>query len=119
MKKFRLLISVAVVCILSVISCKTTKPKAASGNKAAEPSKVVLTYNGSIKNIIDNNCTSCHNNPEKKKGDFTNYAGLKFKTDNGTFKDRVIVQKDMPPRGPLSDEDYNTLKRWLEAGAPE
>ncbi len=102
--------------ILIAVSCKTTKPVQTN----AAP-KVTLTYNGSIKNILEQNCNSCHNNPEKKKGDFRNYAGIKAKIDNGTFKDRVIVKKDMPPSGrnPMSAEDYDSLKQWLEAGTPE
>ncbi|MCH8904863.1 MAG: hypothetical protein IIA45_13230 [Bacteroidetes bacterium] len=57
-------------------------------------------------------------------GDFTNYQGIKVAVDNDTFRDRVLVKKDMPPQnspGPkfLSALDLQRIECWLDSGAPE
>jgi hypothetical protein len=75
--------------------------------------------------ILNTNCTfsGCHNTGSVN-GDFTSYAGIKLKVDNGTFSNRVLVTKDMPPNytsGPssLSDCDLIKLKKWINLGAPQ
>jgi len=78
-----------------------------------------LRYNGLIKSIIDNNCISCHVPGGPGNGDFTTYAGIKAKVDAGTFRQRVIVKRDMPLNTVLSTCDLNALHDWLNANAPE
>ncbi len=112
-------------CVGLIISCKTTKTGTTSTTATTtkkDPTPVpavVLSYNSPINNILDKNCNGCHSNPEKQKGDFTKYVGLKAKIDNGTFKTEVLDKKTMPPKEPLSSEDYAKLKLWFEQGAIE
>ena len=77
------------------------------------------TYSGAVASIINGNCniSGCHDSGSAF-GDYTNYEGVKEKIDNGTFKTRVMDQKDMPPSNPLPKADLDKLKCWLEAGAP-
>lgn len=106
-------IMVGIMCgVILIFSCKTTKT-------ASTTTVAAVTYKTSVKKILDQSCNGCHNNPEKKKGDFTTYAGVKAKIDNGTFKELVFEKKTMPPKEPLSADDFNKLKQWFEAGAPE
>lgn len=79
-----------------------------------------VTYSATVKPITDNNCaiSGCHA-AGSGNGDFTTYAGLKAKVDNGSFKKRVIEDKTMPPSGPLPASDIEKLQCWLDAGAPE
>ena len=117
---FRIAIG-TIACAAVIISCKTTtKPVATTTPPPppAPPVVVATTYKTSIKNIIGDNCTGCHG-AGSQKGDFTNYAGIREKIDNGSFKELVIEKKTMPPREPLSSADFNKVKQWLEAGAPE
>lgn len=61
------------------------------------------------------NCTSCHTSSP----DFTTYAGTKAKVDDGTFKNRFLVLKDMPQGGPqISAADLAIVQCWLDKGAP-
>ena len=68
---------------------------------------------------MDVNCNTsgCHA-AGSPYGDLTNYSGVKAKVDNSTFKERVIVQKNMPPAYSLSQTDLDKLNCWLEAGIP-
>ncbi len=107
------------ILALITFSCKTLKTTTSS--EPSVSSAVHLTYNSDIKIILDKYCNSCHDKPGKKKGDFTTYLGVKEKIDNGSFKEKVFDKKKMPPvnKEPLTDEAYNKLKFWSDAGAPE
>lgn len=106
-------IMIGIACgVILIFSCKTTKT-------ASTTPVVAATYKTSVKKILDQSCNGCHNNPEKKKGDFTTYAGVKAKIDNGTFKELVFEKKTMPPNSALSADDFAKLKQWFDAGSPE
>ncbi len=81
-------------------------------------SKINSGYSSSIKPIIEGNCLSsgCHNSGSVN-GDFTTYAGLKAKADNGTLDNRVIQNKSMPPSGTLHIDNLKKIKCWLNSGA--
>ena len=80
----------------------------------------VPTYQSKVKHIIDINCTTsaCHGEGGKK-GDFRTYEGLQKVIKNGKFEKMVITKRKMPKDKVLRDEDYTTLKAWVEAGYPE
>lgn len=86
--------------------------------KNLDCSTISSAYNANIKPIIDANCISsgCHNSGSNN-GDFTSYAGLKGKADNGSLENRVLDKKDMPPSGALSLDDRKKIKCWIENGA--
>jgi hypothetical protein len=75
-------------------------------------------YNASIKPIINANCLGggCHNTGSLN-GDFTTYAGLKAKADDGSLNKRVLQDKDMPASGALPLDQRKQIKCWLENGA--
>ncbi|MDP2386003.1 MAG: hypothetical protein Q8M29_06510 [Bacteroidota bacterium] len=81
-------------------------------------SKINSVYSSNVKPIIDKNCLSsgCHNSGSTN-GDFTTYAGVKAKVDNGSFDNRVIQQKNMPLSNELSMDDLKKIKCWLNSGA--
>ena len=76
------------------------------------------TFNANAFPVITASCaqTGCHVTGATF-GDFTTYAGIKLKVDNGSFYNRTIVQKSMPIGAKLSKQDFNTLKCWLKDGA--
>ena len=76
------------------------------------------TFEKDIKPIMNTNCGGvfCHHG---KPSTWTNYEFVKRSIDNGTFRERVIVKKDMPKRKPLSIVDYNLINDWLKNGAIE
>lgn len=79
-------------------------------------------YARDVQPIIAGSCsvTGCHN-AGSLTGDFTTYAGLKTKVDNGSFRLRVLDLKIMPPvsQPPLTEKQLKQLLCWIEAGAPE
>ncbi|MFI5217892.1 MAG: hypothetical protein ACHQNT_00275 [Bacteroidia bacterium] len=87
-----------------------------------EECPVKITYENSVKAIIDLHCaiSGCHVSGFVI-GDYTTYAGIKAKVDNGTFRFRIFETGSMPPapQPPLSEEELTTLKCWLDQGANE
>ncbi|WP_395746791.1 SUMF1/EgtB/PvdO family nonheme iron enzyme [Prosthecobacter sp.] len=106
------------------------------------PSGVVLEQSPRIKfekhiqPILEQNCVSCHN-PEKAKGDWVittkkeafstgeNAPNIKpFDLTSSIYHLTTLAADEddlMPPKksgGPLSKEDINYLKLWVQQGAP-
>lgn len=87
---------------------------------APEPAPTVsqcdsVKYGTDIQPLLNTYCTSCHSGVP----DFTNYAGTKLKVDDGSFKNRVLIVKDMPQiGGPISQANLDKIQCWLDKGAP-
>ncbi len=79
-----------------------------------------LTYNTDIAPIISQSCSysGCHDGNSGAIS-LTNYAAVKASVDNGSFENRVLVQKNMPPGEALSNCEITQLSAWIAAGAPE
>ncbi|GAB4135960.1 MAG: hypothetical protein Fur0041_10350 [Bacteroidia bacterium] len=87
-----------------------------------------VCFQENVMPIFVSNCTTsgCHNPTDRKEGyDFTTYEGIMkgikpkhlleseiWEAINETGDDR------MPPAGPLSEKDMNTIKAWILMGAP-
>ena len=81
-----------------------------------------LAYNGLIKPIIDNSCalSGCHVAGGDGPGNYSTYAGMQGALGNGSIESRVVVQRDMPLfPGELTEEEFDAIKCWLQAGFPE
>ena len=82
-----------------------------------------ISFTGAVDSIVNLKCavTGCHVSGGTGVGDFTTYAGLKAKVDDGTFRNRVLITKDMPSTSSgivLSDCDLKILQAWFNKGAP-
>jgi hypothetical protein len=108
----KFLTSMLILSIVLITGCKKD-----DGNSDCEISP---TYNGSVKTIIDNSCaiSGCHINGGLVPGNFLSYQGLSGVTMNGKFRNRVLVVKDMPLTGQLSEADFEILKCWADNGFP-
>ncbi|MGQ1785290.1 MULTISPECIES: c-type cytochrome [unclassified Saccharicrinis] len=102
--------------ILVTSSCEFNNEEELYGIKIVEPTEV--SYSTDISPIIQMSCISCHTQGGFANGFFDDYDGVKTKVDNGSFRQRVLVQKDMPPEGSLSDKELELIKAWLDDGAP-
>lgn len=81
-----------------------------------------VTYQADIKPITDTKCaiSGCHAGPNPQVNlNLETYAGVKTVADNGKLEQHVIIDKTMPPTGPLPPSEIQLLKRWLETGALE
>lgn len=121
--KNNLLIAAGLV-VLVIFSCTNKKgkmvpssnnPTTSSGTNSCD----TITYAKHIAPIMSSSCNSCHSagNP---LGDLTNYSGVKLKVDDGSFKQKVLVDKTMPksPVAPLSQKQLDMIQCWLNKGAP-
>lgn len=83
-----------------------------------------VTYTNFVKSILETNCTAfsnCHGTDAPPGFDYTTYAGIKAKADNGKFYERVINLQNMPEADSLSLDPCTLLhlQEWLDNGAPE
>ncbi|MDO9000816.1 MAG: hypothetical protein Q7W45_13695 [Bacteroidota bacterium] len=80
-----------------------------------------IKYASHIQPIITKNCaiSGCHISGFSS-GDFTSYAGLNTKVVPGKFKLRVFDSPNnpMPPSGQLPQAQLDSIKCWLDRGAP-
>lgn len=79
-----------------------------------------VSFSNTIYPIIQAKCNSCHvvGGNAEGAGLFENYNQVKAKVDNGSFNQRVIVNRDMPPGGGLTDCQFTQMQVWLNLGAP-
>lgn len=80
-----------------------------------------LSYNLNIKRIIDQHCISCHvpGNGVGAVGDYRTYSGLKTYLDNGKILDRVVIDKDMPQGGGMSQAQRDSINCWIASDYPQ
>ncbi len=87
----------------------------------------IATYDGDVKAIINNSCTTsnCHSgadgnpNLEADAIDFTNFAGMDRVLSDSAFIKQVLIEKTMPVGSPLEAEQIEILTCWKDAGFPE
>lgn len=79
-----------------------------------------VTYSAEIQSIIESSCATsgCHNAGGSAPNIYESYNNVKASVDDGSFENRVLVQKNMPPGTPLSDCNIALIEAWLEDGAP-
>jgi hypothetical protein len=78
-----------------------------------------IDYNLDIKPIVDSNCalSGCHISGTGRK-DFSTFQGLKDVLDDGRLRQHVVINKTMPPSGPLSTCNIAKIDAWIQAGGP-
>ena len=81
-----------------------------------------VSYKDQLIPLFNTKCalSGCHNGDSTSVGNFNEYAEIKMRVDNGQFKIKMFDSKSMPPisQPPLTSEEYNKLKCWFDAGAP-
>jgi hypothetical protein len=77
-----------------------------------------VSFSQDIQPIIVAQCTSCHTSAYLC-GALTDYSSIKEKYTNGTLRQRVLVQKDMPAGSTLTEAQLKKINCWIEQGAPE
>lgn len=79
-------------------------------------SAVSATYS-KVQAIMAGKCNGCHNAGNAAGGTvLETYDQVKAKA--GRIRQRVIVEKTMPPRGPLSSGEMAILQCWISSGTP-
>ena len=109
--------SIGLFSVLTIVfaSCTYTKVDLPVKEETCDST---ISYVNDIVPIVTANCTGCHS-AGFASGDFTTYAGLKAKADNGTLKNRVVTQRDMPEApNTMSDSARSVIRCWIVQGAP-
>lgn len=83
-------------------------------------SGVDFSYTKNIKRIIDQQCVSCHQpgGAVGAVGDFRTYNGLKTYLDNGKILKTVVIDKNMPQGGSMSQAERDSVNCWIAAKYP-
>lgn len=113
-RKHYIIVLSATIMLIAFFSCTKDKGKV--------PAPVAPTYDCStvhfsqdIKPLIDSKCIACHS-ASYLCGDLITYDDVKIKVDNGTLMQKVVRDKTMPPGNPLTEEELQQFKCWLENG---
>lgn len=79
-----------------------------------------ITYSEDVAPIINSSCATsgCHVAGGTGPGNFTVFSELLAKVNNGSFENRVLVQKTMPPGTALINCELDILQTWIDNGAP-
>ena len=87
-------------------------------NQPVNCDSVQAKFTANVLPLISSKCSTptCHD--ETAAGGFVlqNYFQVSGAQDR--IKARVVVQKSMPPTGALLPTEINTIKCWLQNGAP-
>lgn len=104
------------VILTSFVGCKKKKEMKEILN--ANCSGVPASYNSDLKPLVNASCmgSGCHGTGSSN-GDFTTYAGIKNKSDNGSLFSRVVKNGTMPPAGALTKDQRIAFKCWIDNGA--
>jgi mono/diheme cytochrome c family protein len=112
-------------------------------NQQQQQQQFIPTYSKDVKPIIDGKCISCHSpNGTAQFAPLTNYQEIvngtaKGPSCSGTQNKNYVVKGNadmsllylkittppcgskMPPGGSLSQDEIETIKKWIQNGAPE
>lgn len=87
--------------------------------QAVDCSTVAAKFSDNVSPVIISKCatSTCHA-PGNSSGLLVieNYTQVRDKLDR--IQARAIIERTMPPTGPLSPTEINILKCWIESGAP-
>lgn len=104
--------------IIVTTSCEYNSEEELYGEEIDNITEV--SFSTDIFPIIQMSCatTACHSQGGFANGVFDGYAGVNAKVENGSFRQRVLIDMDMPLGGSLSDEELVKIEAWLDNGAP-
>jgi mono/diheme cytochrome c family protein len=123
MKKSFLGISLILGVVILYNSCYFDKKEALYPVLTGACDTSVYTYSGSVQNIFNTYCNSCHSSSLASGGVILDtYSGAHATAVNGQLIPSLSGsnggQPTMPPNAQLDDCKITTLTKWVEAGAP-
>lgn len=121
-------LAVVLLLVVGVVfSCKKDKAERLLTEEEiafrAHCDTAAVSYTNDVLPIINANCaiSGCHAPPNGGNWDYTTYAGLKAKVDNGALKKRAVEEKSMPPTFSgltLTQEEIDILHCWILDNGP-
>ena len=88
------------------------------------PTESTITYEGTIKKIVTENCISCHGSFAPSGGlSLTNYSQVKDAIKNNGLLDRINKPEGdpllMPEKNKLTNEQLESFSKWNNNGLLE
>jgi uncharacterized membrane protein len=110
----------AALSILFVTGCYYDKEELlypGSGN--INCSGVVPSYTADVRPLLQTKCNTsgCHN-AASGAGSVVLETHTQVASKKARINQRCVIEKTMPPTGPLTPSELKTLKCWIDAGAP-
>lgn len=80
-----------------------------------------VKYNSDVKNIMTNQCSSCHGSANGVGGfSLATYADVKQYGEAGSLLSRInSTSNPMPPSGLMSQENRDVIQNWVNGGYAE
>lgn len=109
------LLPLVILVSLLMASCTTTEIPL---DEVTEPVVEVVTYNGDVKAIIDNNCIGCHGTSSPQAGlSLVTYQQVRNAAENGNLLNRMNnATNPMPPSGLLPANTRALVDAWASEG---
>ncbi len=110
---------IAVFCSIVFSSCYYDKAEVLYGTQNADCNTVSAKFSTDINPIIQSKCATagCHN-AASGAGGLVLISYSKVFQNLTKVNQRALIKKDMPVAGPLSPEEQNKLRCWINTGAP-
>jgi hypothetical protein len=112
-----LIVSLFLGCVKNAI--EPVEPTPTNTNTIADEN---ITYNKTIKPIIDQNCGGCHHPQTLNILPYlTNYEEVKFEAENGTLVSTIFDANPrlMPPSNPLLNKEKELITKWINLNYPK
>jgi uncharacterized membrane protein len=115
---------VAMSLMVAGVICSEDSRATAEEPKKAAPE--TISFKNDVQPILTASCVNCHGNGKRKRAgiDLSSYTtAVKALTPGNADKSKLhksLIGKGaklMPPRNPLPDEEIQTIKAWITAGA--
>jgi uncharacterized membrane protein len=111
-----LIVPIITAMNILMTGCYNDKAELLYPDSAVDCSTARATFT-KVKSIMASKCSPCHDARNAAGGTvLETYDQVKAKADR--INQRAIVEKTMPPAGPLSSEETAILKCWISSGAP-
>jgi len=87
-------------------------------NQPADCSTIAATFGANVLPLVVSKCAiaTCHDATASGGVVLQNYSQISSVKDR--INTRVVVEKTMPPTGPLQPAEINILQCWIASGAP-
>ena len=113
--KFKTLIYVFVIAAL-VFNCSSSS----NDDLDPDPTPTTVTYNNTVKSIINNNCGSCHGDPTANGAPISYNTFTSVKNDVNDILTRINSNSNpMPPTGLMSSSLRAQIQKWKDDGLLE
>lgn len=107
---------------LFLVSCSNDGDDPLPDNNNNTNGGTELTYMGSIRGIINSNCTGCHGNPPSQGApmSLTTYNDVRGAVETRNLLGRInSTTNPMPPTGLLPNDTRQLIEDWVDLGMPE